>query len=626
MECPQYLTDSSIVQKFGENTYQKGKVYSNQNRVYDASSSKEMIRGSCIGSENKSYQVTVFHKNGIITNSNCSCPVGQQGKCKHVVALLLQWRRVNYGKDQVDLSSQRSSSPNKNLPGFSLSTWESQNTKTPKKTPMKALSPKPHKTTLLPSPSPSPSSPPTTSSSTSSSKIKIEETKIDETTPIPQPVEERDLYNVELTKQSIDKIKSLPSLVTACAYRWYIRTLENRIQHLDAVSEQKDNIIRELTEKLRSYRMPASPVYSPPRPYSPNSEIKREFEKRPDVQSPTKISKRKREDSSDPTKADPFRNFVMSAGTSTHPAKKQKIHHGIRPLDLGVVEKQQKPKPNNIVPELRFENDDEIADILKSADAANPSDKPVKSDDMVIDSPSKDVVVAKPGSDTKNTLDKDIKTPDTTSTTTKTVETEVKQQPDEEKKPVNNETPTDTTTLVESPLKKEQLAPATDESDQQKDHLLLASQLIIKSEPSATQQPAQSTEKNEVDAEIESLNICSPSASAFFGVNLEQSASEIAINTAINTAINSALDGGLERMKSFMNLEFNDPELNEIKQEITGDLTSSQCAANPELLSTALNTALGNAHTSSQIDNTLNSLKQLLIDNQIPLSQENPSV
>lgn len=76
-------TNSAYFQR-GENYYRGGAIY-NQRR-------EEMtIKSQCAGSYQDFYRQEVQFSNKGIESADCSCPVGDGGYCKHVVALLLTW-------------------------------------------------------------------------------------------------------------------------------------------------------------------------------------------------------------------------------------------------------------------------------------------------------------------------------------------------------------------------------------------------------------------------------------------------------------------------------------------------------------------------------------------------------
>lgn len=50
-----------------------------------------MLKAQCRGSYSNSYSVSVECKPRGIANAWCSCPAEYEGRCKHVVALLLTW-------------------------------------------------------------------------------------------------------------------------------------------------------------------------------------------------------------------------------------------------------------------------------------------------------------------------------------------------------------------------------------------------------------------------------------------------------------------------------------------------------------------------------------------------------
>lgn len=71
--------------------YERGVRYSNADRIQSTRREGCTLMGGCQGSRPNPYRLEVELDENGIGRATCSCPVGGGGRCKHVVALLLEW-------------------------------------------------------------------------------------------------------------------------------------------------------------------------------------------------------------------------------------------------------------------------------------------------------------------------------------------------------------------------------------------------------------------------------------------------------------------------------------------------------------------------------------------------------
>ncbi len=86
------LSDAAIRERVGDKSFQRGFRYFSLNRISDPRRQGATIKGRCRGSASEPYRVKATIDVHGFSQSECTCPVGASGTCKHVVALLLTWR------------------------------------------------------------------------------------------------------------------------------------------------------------------------------------------------------------------------------------------------------------------------------------------------------------------------------------------------------------------------------------------------------------------------------------------------------------------------------------------------------------------------------------------------------
>lgn len=85
----QLLTEDTIRQYVGVESFRRGENYSRDGMIFNARRTDGMLKADCHGSGGNIYRVHATVEDGTIVDADCACPVG--GYCKHIAALLLTW-------------------------------------------------------------------------------------------------------------------------------------------------------------------------------------------------------------------------------------------------------------------------------------------------------------------------------------------------------------------------------------------------------------------------------------------------------------------------------------------------------------------------------------------------------
>jgi uncharacterized Zn finger protein len=85
-------TEKQIRQRVGERSFTLGQQYFEDDAIFQARRRGTTLEARCQGSRDEAYRVQATFKDQEIEHTECSCPVGGGGACKHVAALLLTWR------------------------------------------------------------------------------------------------------------------------------------------------------------------------------------------------------------------------------------------------------------------------------------------------------------------------------------------------------------------------------------------------------------------------------------------------------------------------------------------------------------------------------------------------------
>lgn len=86
---PEFVTISEIRSHVGDQSFERGERYANNDYISDLRKSGNTLKGISAGSSGGPYRVKVTVEEGAIVGSECTCPIG--GGCKHVAAVLLAY-------------------------------------------------------------------------------------------------------------------------------------------------------------------------------------------------------------------------------------------------------------------------------------------------------------------------------------------------------------------------------------------------------------------------------------------------------------------------------------------------------------------------------------------------------
>ena len=110
------ITKKAIEHWTDTRSFERGTKYFKEQLIYDMYVVDNVLQSKCEGSSFPFYSLWCEIDNKKIIKGKCSCPVGGQGKCKHIVALLLEWKNnpeeFAIGKD---ISSDLSRLPKKKI-------------------------------------------------------------------------------------------------------------------------------------------------------------------------------------------------------------------------------------------------------------------------------------------------------------------------------------------------------------------------------------------------------------------------------------------------------------------------------------------------------------------------------
>lgn len=84
-------TESVVRAWVGEGAFERAAEYVREGAVFGARRQGASLRARCEGQSAESYHVHTTLVGAAISSAGCSCPVGAEGRCKHVAALLLTW-------------------------------------------------------------------------------------------------------------------------------------------------------------------------------------------------------------------------------------------------------------------------------------------------------------------------------------------------------------------------------------------------------------------------------------------------------------------------------------------------------------------------------------------------------
>jgi uncharacterized Zn finger protein len=96
------VLEQDIRRRTGGQSFERGLDYFRSGAVFDARRQGMTLKARCEGSRAEAYRVRVTFDNKGVASAECSCPVGDDGGCKHIAALLLTWREKPQDFLEVD--------------------------------------------------------------------------------------------------------------------------------------------------------------------------------------------------------------------------------------------------------------------------------------------------------------------------------------------------------------------------------------------------------------------------------------------------------------------------------------------------------------------------------------------
>src|SRR4051812_15660128 len=85
------LTPDAVRAWVGDFEVGKGRPYADGPAVSGGVRAGDSLRASVKGTRHRPYRVRVRLADGAVAAAECSCPVGYNGRCKHVAAVLLTY-------------------------------------------------------------------------------------------------------------------------------------------------------------------------------------------------------------------------------------------------------------------------------------------------------------------------------------------------------------------------------------------------------------------------------------------------------------------------------------------------------------------------------------------------------
>jgi hypothetical protein len=108
------LSLSDIKARTDDRSFERGERYFRDGAIFEPKRQGLTIKARCEGSQGGPYRVQVTFDARCVKEAECSCPVGDGGYCKHVVALLLTWRarpEEFIEVEELDAALERRSKP-----------------------------------------------------------------------------------------------------------------------------------------------------------------------------------------------------------------------------------------------------------------------------------------------------------------------------------------------------------------------------------------------------------------------------------------------------------------------------------------------------------------------------------
>ncbi len=100
------ISEQDIQDWVGSKSFERGYKYFEEGAVFETQRQGARLKALCEGSQPHPYQVEATLNAKGIHDALCSCPVGDDGRCKHVAALLLMWFHSSDEFSEVDTIDQ----------------------------------------------------------------------------------------------------------------------------------------------------------------------------------------------------------------------------------------------------------------------------------------------------------------------------------------------------------------------------------------------------------------------------------------------------------------------------------------------------------------------------------------
>jgi hypothetical protein len=91
MSSISHIKKSDVINWTDEAYFKRGQGYYASGAIYERRREGMKIKSKCSGSQAPFYRQEVIFNSKGIESAECSCPVGDGGRCKHTIALLLTW-------------------------------------------------------------------------------------------------------------------------------------------------------------------------------------------------------------------------------------------------------------------------------------------------------------------------------------------------------------------------------------------------------------------------------------------------------------------------------------------------------------------------------------------------------
>src|SRR5579883_1425946 len=86
------IDDITIRNRVGERSFERGVQYFRAGAIFEARRQGATLKARCEGNRAIPYRVQATLGGHGVVSARCTCPVGHEGQCKHVAALLLTWQ------------------------------------------------------------------------------------------------------------------------------------------------------------------------------------------------------------------------------------------------------------------------------------------------------------------------------------------------------------------------------------------------------------------------------------------------------------------------------------------------------------------------------------------------------